>query len=759
MRFLEAAVLGGLLLVADFAVSSGEPGPGHCLILSGRDAVATVPHQEKLNAYPLTVTLWMKSTQSEGAAGLVTKYVSGAHSGWQVYLLNGEVRAWYLVNETNAVWDGADGMNGSRVTDGRWHHLTFTVGPDGGRLYVDGVMRDARIWTGPAGPTASRHPLTLGEYPGTTPSYFRGQMDEVTLWNRRLGGAEIAAQRTRSLRGDESGLIAYYRCDTGAGSILMDSAHHPLSGPPAPGELSGSFAWARSEAPLIPGEPLEGLPVVVRSSGGPEVEAGTPLTLEASLDGDGWSFQWTRDGIEVPGASGPFLSWSEVLPEHSGDYRAVARRGAEVRISPLTMVRVIARPVWVSRPVAEVADPGGAVTFQAGAIGGRPMTWKWHRNGVIAATTDTARLPLDPVRFRDGGAWQAVVRNGFGSLTSAPVRLRVNATALTQDLVVHLPFDGDLLDRSGRGNHARYATNGSRARPTPVFAKGILGSAFEYTTRGDGSAFEYATLGYPDDLRFDGSQDFSVAFWTSFTTQEGDLPFLANKDWFRSHNPGWAITMQRQGTLRVNVTGSNLGADMFSNARTPVLRGGRWRHVVVSVQRAIPGEHAWVTLYVDGAEASRAPLYVQGTVDTADLPFRHASPRASRQSGWAVNIGQDGTGVYFDLGGASALGAQMDDLGIWRRALTAFEAAAIFHSGREGLDLAHARIPPRLFMSAEDGRAELFWPGDPRVRLETRNSLEDSVWTDLGPANDTPPNPHLVPLTDPAAFFRLVETP
>ncbi|MBN8248186.1 MAG: hypothetical protein J0L84_12170 [Verrucomicrobia bacterium] len=759
MKRFRTTMLSGLLMTGSLFAGAVEPGPGHCLVFSGRDAVATVPHREALNAYPLTVTLWMKSTQSDGAAGLVTKYVSGAHSGWQLYLRNGNLRAWYLVNYTNSVWDGADGMDGGRVTDGQWHHLAFTVGADGGRLYVDGILRDARSWTGPAGATTAQHPLTLGEYPGTGPSFFRGQMDEVSIWNRRLGSPEIADRRFRSLRGDESGLIAYYRFDSGAGSVVVDSAHPLEVGTPAPGELTGSFAWTRSGAPLLPEDPAEGLPRVVRQPAGPEVEAGLDLSLEAVMDDGDWTYQWTRDGVEIPGALERLLRFEAVGSGHSGEYRVVVRRGAETRTSLPTAVRVITRPQWVSGPVAAVVDPGGATGLQARALGGRPMSWEWFRNGTRAATLAAPGLSLDPVRFQDSGTWQAVVRNAFGSLTSAPVRVRVVATALTHDLVVHLPFDGDFQDRSGRGNHARYATNGPNARPTPTFAPGLLGTAFEYTTRGNGTAFEYATLGYPEDLRWDGTQDFSVSFWTSFQTQEGDLPFLSNKDWFRSHNAGWAISMQGAGTFRVNLTGPRHGADMFTTARTPLLRGGRWRHVLVSVQRALPGERAWVILYVDGAEVNRTPLYVEGTVDTADLPFQHSSPRSTRQPGWAVNIGQDGTGVYFDQGGASALGARMDDLGIWRRALTAFEASAIFQAGRDGLNLAQARIAPQLFIVTDRGQAELFWPGDPTVRLETRGSLDGSPWMDLDPGTASASNPRTVDLTEPAALFRLTELP
>jgi hypothetical protein len=45
-------------------------------------------------------------------------------------------------------------------------------------------------------------------------------------------------------------------------------------------------------------------------------------------------------------------------------------------------------------------------------------------------------------------------------------------------------------------------------------------------------------------------------------------------------------------------------------------------------------------------------------------------------SGMPINIGQDGTGTY-----SVALNAGVDDLGIWRRALTRDEVSSLYASG------------------------------------------------------------------------------
>src|SRR5678816_2882610 len=56
----------------------------------------------------------------------------------------------------------------------------------------------------------------------------------------------------------------------------------------------------------------------------------------------------------------------------------------------------------------------------------------------------------------------------------------------------------------------------------------------------------------------------------------------------------------------------------------------------------------------------------------------------------AVNIGQDGRGSYTDGGSMGVTNAAIDDVGIWRRVVTAQEAAAIYKAGLAGLDLEQA---------------------------------------------------------------------
>src|SRR5262249_30984854 len=151
--------------------------------------------------------------------------------------------------------------------------------------------------------------------------------------------------------------------------------------------------------------------------------------------------------------------------------------------------------------------------------------------------------------------------------------------------------------------------------------------------------------------------DFSISFWCNYTNQIDDPPFIANKDWGSSNNQGWGIFTQGGGNFRVNVTDDTGASGKQDTTSTPNIRDGKWHHVMVTFAR-----QSVATIYVDGTQATTSPLTtVAGSID----------------SGLGVNIGQDGTGAYTDGGSAEMVNVLMDDLGIWRRVVSAGEVAAI----------------------------------------------------------------------------------
>lgn len=213
-------------------------GGSTALEFDGVDDVVTFSNN--FNVYPLTVTARFKTSKVGGSGGIVNKYISGSANGWNLRVSNGRLRAWYFRDNSNYVWDSAQGLDGGNVDDGRWHHTAFIVGPNGGQLYVDGVIRASRPWTGTPAPPTTPEPLRLGNY---WVEYFAGLINDVTIWNKALSREEVtdlALTSPSTSHPSYANLLANWRLD---GDLIDARGSTPA------GTFSGLPSWVKDIRP------------------------------------------------------------------------------------------------------------------------------------------------------------------------------------------------------------------------------------------------------------------------------------------------------------------------------------------------------------------------------------------------------------------------------------------------------------------------------------------------------------------------------
>ncbi|HTI71504.1 MAG TPA: LamG-like jellyroll fold domain-containing protein, partial [Candidatus Limnocylindria bacterium] len=294
----------------------------------------------------MTVTAWVKTSQTTGTAGLVNKYLSGSFNGWQLYMIDGNVRAWYFGDASDNIWDGVYGLNGGRIADGTWHHVAFAVNVNGGSLYVDGNLKASLPWSGRPLRSSSIQPLQFGTYPGVEPNYFRGIIDEVTVWSVRLSQAEIADRMHRSMQGDENGLVAYYRFDESDGPIVFDSC--PRDGQNG-GLVGANPVRIASTAPIPSPAPTNGLPVIVKSPLSQEVEAGSPVLFSVKDVGEPRSYQWELNGLAIENATNSSYTLSGAAPSDAGAYTVESQANQQSKTSLPVPLRVLTVPECLSQ--------------------------------------------------------------------------------------------------------------------------------------------------------------------------------------------------------------------------------------------------------------------------------------------------------------------------------------------------------------------------------------------------------------------------
>ena len=228
---------------ASFAFRS-EAGPGYALQFDGVSAYVQVANDNNLNAFPFTATAWFRTTNTSSAfQGIVSKYVDGTGNGWALILQSGQLRGFYYRN--NGSSKAIDAQSTALVSDGFWHHAALVVDGLGGKLYLDGIQVGSGGWTSSAGAPVTSAPLLIGRYSSAL-FPFLGTIDEVTLWSRALGVAEVNYLKHRHLNGNEDGIVALWHLDDNGASTAADATGHGYIG-----TLFNNPVWVASTAPLV----------------------------------------------------------------------------------------------------------------------------------------------------------------------------------------------------------------------------------------------------------------------------------------------------------------------------------------------------------------------------------------------------------------------------------------------------------------------------------------------------------------------------
>jgi hypothetical protein len=348
--------------------------------------------------------------------------------------------------------------------------------------------------------------------------------------------------------------------------------------------------------------------------------------------------------------------------------------------SSVATVTVFTPPAITTQPLSQTVTQGLTASLSVVASGTAPLSYQWQYLGYNVDGATDATLVLTNMQLNQAGNYSVMVSNVAGTAVSAQAFLTVipppgNDLPVMQGLVAHLTFDTDLTDSSGRGNHAA-------AVGAPNLVPGFVGAgAFNPFTDANGTN-NYATLGTDSDFTFSKATNFSIAFWARLPAggwggrpSNSDPPFVSNKDWSSGANVGWVVATGNDGRLQWNYTeGGNQNRKDYDGP-AGVFGNPVWHHVAVTFQRT---QNA--ITYFDGVPVSTNSIG-PGT--------------KSIDSGLPTNIGNDGTGNYStfygywtNAFGIPTNGLAMDDLGIWRRVVSAKEICAIYNAGLAGQDLA-----------------------------------------------------------------------
>ncbi len=180
----------------------------------------------------------------------------------------------------------------------------------------------------------------------------------------------------------------------------------------------------------------------VRAQQSLTLSSGQAATLSVSADGtQPFAYQWHKDGVAVPGATGASYAISAASAADAGAYTVVVSNAAGSTVSDaavLSVQTVATAPAIVTQPVSVAVTEGSTVRFSVEATGSPAPTYRWHKDGVALSDggsvsgAATAVLSLASVKSADAGIYTLAASNPAGTATSSGAVLSVSAATTTQ---------------------------------------------------------------------------------------------------------------------------------------------------------------------------------------------------------------------------------------------------------------------------------------------------------------------------------------
>jgi photosystem II stability/assembly factor-like uncharacterized protein len=216
-----------------------DPLPGNSVVMNGNAAdYVTMKAPLNITTNTMTMSAWIKRDgQQVNTAGIISM------GGSSNVMLNFHADT----DNLSIHWNGAQWWwdSGLTVPDGEWAHVAMTVAPTQVILYVNGVPS---IRNFAADPATFDGPFYFGRQASRSDRPYKGEMDEVIIYNRTLSQNEIRElmHLTRT-PATETGVLAYYQFNRDEGLVSNRATGIHAA-------LSGSVVRTTSTAPVGPGE-------------------------------------------------------------------------------------------------------------------------------------------------------------------------------------------------------------------------------------------------------------------------------------------------------------------------------------------------------------------------------------------------------------------------------------------------------------------------------------------------------------------------
>ena len=216
-------------------------GANRALRLTASGDYVEIPHDESLSPANFTIECWINLEGEAGEQTIIDK--RGANGGYNIRIAGND----YPLGVAVVIKDTEESvLSVDKLFDKyTWYHLAATYDGSIIKLYINGELSGSKNSNKDI--TNTSRTLRIGEFGGyPSNSYmFHGLIDDLRIWDKALSKAEIDSNMKKTITGNESHLISYWKFDETSGSTIADAGLNQNNG-----SLKGNSKTAPSTAPI-----------------------------------------------------------------------------------------------------------------------------------------------------------------------------------------------------------------------------------------------------------------------------------------------------------------------------------------------------------------------------------------------------------------------------------------------------------------------------------------------------------------------------
>ncbi|HWA28885.1 MAG TPA: immunoglobulin domain-containing protein [Lacunisphaera sp.] len=134
---------------------------------------------------------------------------------------------------------------------------------------------------------------------------------------------------------------------------------------------------------------------------------------------DPFTYQWRKDGVDIPGATSVSLPLSSLQPGDAGNYDVVVSNHVGPATSAAAVLTIEPPPQVTNAPSNRIVSlPGQALDLTVTATSANgPLTYQWLKNSRPIAGAASASYSLPSPTYADAGAYTLVITDAHGLVT------------------------------------------------------------------------------------------------------------------------------------------------------------------------------------------------------------------------------------------------------------------------------------------------------------------------------------------------------